>query len=348
MTNPPPLQQQTNDTAFKAITGAVPDSMPLVDNAQADAYLFLHSMTGVGVSILATGAADTLAQGLFIAANKDDQMRQAIITAAGGLWKQPITDNVPNPAQLLEWGKVVIKEDVAVDPIETPPVADPLPTAPQETTDDLFGYMAITGPLENGNYWSRSLDETTEDKYTNWFSAIWNGTDLHLLFQMAKPVTAVVARELTYGEVSEWAISGTLSYAGNIPNSDLKDFTETGMSGQFLDVEDDAGLLITRLSPRQDYANKLASLVFNGKVVTSGALVDMRALFATTKPFSISGANGGVTFNYGEFACIAPLANPLANYKRPSTLRITMWTGAKGTASKTELVLGGLVVKVNV
>ncbi len=118
-----------------------------------------------------------------------------------------------------------------------------------------------------------------------------------------------------------WSLAGDINFKRNSPNHGAQ-------GGQYIDVLDDAGKLITRFYLLQHTYPNDTRIVANQQVMASMAFPALQTYTQQWRPFEISANNGTITFTYGDYTLsTATLADPTADWRRATTLRMYYFTG---------------------
>jgi len=129
--------------------------------------------------------------------------------------------------------------------------------------------------------------------------------------------------------VNAWNLSGRLSWNRSHQNE------LNATAGEYIEVLDNNGKIITRLY--EDYAQTTPLYTFyvhgNDKILMQNTQLAILPITQNAQPFSISAANGAITFSYaGSSATTSNLIDPTANWKNPTTLRLYFFTSTTAVA----------------
>jgi hypothetical protein len=185
----------------------------------------------------------------------------------------------------------------------------------------------IPAPYNFGEYEDKfiaKLGSQSTDRYR------LAGTDIY--FEFVAPAsgrTLDVTRTLgTNLNLSNWSMKGQVIFPGNMNNDPVTD-----KAGHYIEVLDDAGLVIAQYYYRRNSGNFYREdYIANGQVYKS-LDKEVYAEFLTslqTQRFTsleIKGSASGITFEYGDMGVMTvPKFNSSANWQNPTTLRIKFFT----------------------
>lgn len=209
---------------------------------------------------------------------------------------------------------------------------------PGETVDYAEGYdlmegLGNTNVLANGLYgWNRNAISEINNSYDDYWHAETN-IKSHLPEEPSLSIafrnynnSYSVSRDLgkTSTCMKQWKLEGKLLFEQNYPNWESS-------NGGFIDVLDDQGKIIARITHEMQYINnnnKPTQIRFNGTAIVN---VNEHHLYSTlnnTTPFSINASGKTLTFTYGKYNSISTkLFDTSANWNMPKTIKFHFFGG---------------------
>ena len=210
---------------------------------------------------------------------------------------------------------------------------------------DLFDGQPIDGSVRNGLYGvtrDSATDTPGDDSSNRWIvrtsrftyrSALNRKNDLSFLFQNDKNAIRTLTRDLgsTSDDTTEWSLSGEINH------SDGR-FNDGDNGGHFLEILDDSGRIIARLTPLravppqtdQRIVGNTADLWHVDAVAVKSGEVKLG-----WEPLTISAKDGQITFVYGKNPpALTNVFDPAANWRRAKTLRFYFWHTEKASSGR--------------
>jgi hypothetical protein len=194
---------------------------------------------------------------------------------------------------------------------------------PVDNSVNLMTGLPFNDVVKDGtNGWNRTFKTETENFKARTSVKTYNklnGDDIYMAYSEGAG-NGNVTRDLGKNRsLSSWKLYGDVTWAASTPN-----FTD-GKGGVFLEVLDNAGKVITSFCWTTNYGNDVSHIKGNNVDITSGEIIYLQTEYTTQLlPLEISVKDGICTFKYGNFDPVSTtaLANPVANWKNPETMRI--------------------------
>jgi uncharacterized repeat protein (TIGR01451 family) len=203
-------------------------------------------------------------------------------------------------------------------------------------TDLLDGLLGSSVLADNLYGWRRS--PVAED-YTDRESKYWTArTSIKTYGQLRTPDLYVhfrqntgaytVSRDLSAAttQLDSWKMTGRVNQEGAFFNIDEG---PTRNGGSAIEVIDNNGKVLTQLYAQVYFnqPNAPAYLYANNKVIAQGEYFNvMWPAVGKSQPLDISMVNGVATIKFGSFDPVqVNVLDPLANWRRPKTLRLRFW-----------------------
>lgn len=192
-----------------------------------------------------------------------------------------------------------------------------------------YGLTRDTAADTTTDYWNRWMVRMSKFSYR---SAVGLPADLSCFFNNNTNAIRSVTRDLgtPSDATTQWTLSAMVNFDGNEPNHGTN-------GGQYLEVLDDAGLIIARFYPRQVSHPNDYRITANTVNLFQGTSTAIRAMMEPWQPLTISATSSGITFAYAGLApVITTLFNPSANWRRAKILRLYYFcTGVSGGYGRT-------------
>ncbi|MDD5569700.1 MAG: T9SS type A sorting domain-containing protein [Bacteroidales bacterium] len=178
-------------------------------------------------------------------------------------------------------------------------------------TDGTAGWNRT--PTAESSGWSVKTSVLKYDKLTS--------PDIFVNYSQTSGGQYSVTRDLGNNNVSNsWALSGEISYQGNMPNNNIE---------QYFDILDNTGKVLTHFYVEINFSGFIVTVHANDKIIIQGPETPVRWDTEKLQPFSISVSNGVITFNYSNYAPVtASVFDPTANWKTPKTLKLYFVPGS--------------------
>ncbi len=194
------------------------------------------------------------------------------------------------------------------------------------TADDLLAGIPASGPLTTATAgWTRSpATDDSVDYFHMWTVDTLqdaSGPYLGIMRREIIPSSAEVRRDLPMpGDTSlRWDLSMNLQW--NWVNHDP-------YCGQQLKILDDAGRVVANLDATLVAYPDDARLYGNGAtLVQADSPTLQNQILAAWRPLHITGENGQITFQYGDYAAVTtPIVDAAADWRRIKTFLLYYWT----------------------
>jgi hypothetical protein len=176
-----------------------------------------------------------------------------------------------------------------------------------------YGMIRNTAADTTTDYWDQWILRTSKFTYR---SAALPG-DFSIFFRNNTVATRSLTRDLgtPSDATTQWTLNASVNFDGNYPNHGTS-------GGQYIEVLDDAGLIISRFYPRQVSHPNDYRIYANTLIVAQGTQTSVAFPMELWQPLTISATGSGITFNYAAYAPVtAAVFDAGANWRRPKTLR---------------------------
>lgn len=187
-----------------------------------------------------------------------------------------------------------------------------------------YGVVRDTATDTTTDYWNRWIVRTSKYSYR---SAAGLTADISCFFNNNTVATRNLTRDLgtPSDATTQWTLTASVNYDGNLPNHGTN-------GGQYLEVLDDAGLVIARFYPRQVSHPNDYRIYANTVVLAQGTQSTVAFPMEQWQPLTISATSSGITFNYASYAPVTTtVLDAGANWRRAKTLRFSYFcTGVSG------------------
>lgn len=191
---------------------------------------------------------------------------------------------------------------------------------------DVLAGLSVEASIFNNAYGMiRDTDADTTDYWNRWilrtskfsFRTATTPGDFSILFVNNTVATRSLIRDLgtPSSATSQWTLNASVNFVGNYPNNGSN-------GGQYIEVLDDAGLVIARFYPRQVSHPNDYRIHANTLTLFQGTQTALNATMEDWQPLTITATDSGITFNYAAYAPVtAPVFDAGANWRRAKTLR---------------------------
>jgi hypothetical protein len=209
--------------------------------------------------------------------------------------------------------------------------------APTVNYTDLMAGLPFNTELPNGaNGWTRNpTTNVVVNDYTDKVTAFTSRYQYNplkpkdILISYVKSVanTSTVSKDLgTNNVTTNWKITGTVTYPGNMPNGNSV--------SQYLEVLDDAGKVLTTFYDTLNRSTGVAKVLGNGTAIVTSNEAGIRAIQNNSLALTIACVGGNITFTYGSYSPITTaISDGTGNWHKPTTLRVKMQNNGNGTTA---------------
>ncbi|WEK37998.1 MAG: PA14 domain-containing protein [Candidatus Pseudobacter hemicellulosilyticus] len=205
---------------------------------------------------------------------------------------------------------------------------------------DLLERLPYYTTLKHDLYgWKRDtvVDEIPpQGQYTPFWRAFTNlkgyntrHPNLNIQYQQKDMDTNTVTRQLgpVIPGLSNWTLSGIISYNGNSPNEGHRYIGTDGSGGSFLELLDDNGKILLRFFWNMNYDTKVTRLFVNNIILDSAHDNTMKLVYGIPQELEVSMQNDSVRVKYGPYPVLTvPKLEAAAVWNRLGHLRYYCWT----------------------
>ncbi len=198
--------------------------------------------------------------------------------------------------------------------------------------NNAYGMMRDTA-ADTTDYWNRWILRTSKFSYR---TASTPG-DFSILFVNNTPATRSLLRDLgtPSDATTQWTLNASVNFTGNYPNNGTS-------GGQYVEILDDAGLIISRFYPRQvTYPNDFR-IFANTQTIVQTSNTALNAVMEQWQPLTITATSSGITFNYAAYAPVtAAVFDAGADWRRAKTLRFAYFCSGVSSGYPRAVALRG-------
>ena len=176
-----------------------------------------------------------------------------------------------------------------------------------------YGMIRDTAADTTADYWNQWVLRTSKFTYR---SALLP-SDLSIYFRNNTAATRSLTRDLgtPSDATTQWTLSASVNFDGNYPNHGTS-------GGQYIEVLDDAGLIIARFFPRQISHPNDYRIYANTLTLFQGTQTALNATMEQWQPLTITATSSGITFSYAAYTPVTTgVVDAGANWRRAKTLR---------------------------
>ena len=175
-------------------------------------------------------------------------------------------------------------------------------------------------------YWQVKTNVKTFDKF--------EPPDIYAEYRQASGV-ATVSHVLTTDSLSSWSLSGQINWEANYASTDIRNLSETGEGGSFVEIVDDSARVIFRLFAVLNYNTKIETVYCNNTVLLTGSQGSVENIINKFFPVRFQNSAGqlNINFNGNNY----PVTSMGGKVSKPANVRLYFWTRLKNASRKVSI-----------